>query len=178
MAKKQAPPPLTSAGPEDAGGGKSRLKLILAIVVAMLLAVGLSIGGTLYFMNKGEGLEGGKPDDAAASTPSGKQPAIYEVLMPAFVVNFSHNGRQRYMQVGIALMSRDQSALDALKVHMPLLRNRLVMLFSSQDFEALKTPVGKEMLRQQATASVQELAQKEIGKLAVEQVLFTNFVLQ
>jgi len=52
------------------------------------------------------------------------------------------------------------------------------MLLSSQDFEALKTPVGKEMLRQQATASVQELAQKEIGKLAIEQVLFTNFVLQ
>ena len=70
------------------------------------------------------------------------------------------------------------AALDALKVHMPLLRNRLVMLLSSQDFEALKTPVGKEMLRQQATASVQELAQKEIGKLAIEQVLFTNFVLQ
>jgi len=40
------------------------------------------------------------------------------------------------------------------------------------------TPVGKEMLRQQATSTVQELAQKEIGKLAVEQVLFTNFVLQ
>ena len=52
------------------------------------------------------------------------------------------------------------------------------MLFSSQDFASLATPVGQEMLRQQATASVQELAQKEIGKLAVEQVLFTNFVLQ
>ncbi|WP_313025140.1 flagellar basal body-associated protein FliL [Pseudomonas lopnurensis] len=178
MAKNQVPPPLTTAGPEDASTGKSRLKLILTIVVAMLLAVGLSIGGTLYFMSKGEGLDGGKADDAAATTPSGKQPAIYEVLMPAFVVNFSHNGRQRYMQVSIALMSRDQAALNALKVHMPLLRNRLVMLFSSQDFEVLKTPVGKEMLRQQATASVQELAQKEIGTLAVEQVLFTNFVLQ
>ncbi len=58
------------------------------------------------------------------------------------------------------------------------MRNQLVMLFSSQDFAALATPVGKEMLRQQATASVQELAQKETGKVAIEQVLFTNFVLQ
>ena len=135
------------------------------------------MGGTLYFMSKGDDLEGSKTQEAA-TTVSGKQPAIYEVLMPAFVVNFNHKGRQRYMQVSIALMSRDQAALDALKVHMPLLRNRLVMLLSSQDFEALKTLVGKEMLRQQATASVQELAQKEIGKLAIEQVLFTNFVLQ
>ena len=177
MAKKQAPPVVPPTGPEAPQASKGKLKLILVIVVAMLVAVGLSIGGTLYFMSKGDGLDSDKAEEAPA-TASGKHPAIYEVLMPAFVVNYSHKGRQRYMQVSIALMSRDQAALDALKVHMPLLRNRLVMLFSSQDFEALKTPVGKEMLRQQATASVQELAQKEIGKLAVEQVLFTNFVLQ
>ncbi|WP_312954227.1 flagellar basal body-associated protein FliL [Pseudomonas songnenensis] len=177
MAKKQAPAAVPPTGPEATSAGKGRLKLIIVIVVAMLVAVGLSIGGTLYFMGKGDDLDADKAQESAAAV-SGKQPAIYEVLMPAFVVNFSHNGRQRYMQVSIALMSRDQAALDALKVHMPLLRNRLVMLFSSQDFEALKTPVGKEMLRQQAMASVQELAQKEIGKLAVEQVLFTNFVLQ
>jgi flagellar FliL protein len=34
------------------------------------------------------------------------------------------------------------------------------------------------MLRQQATASVQQLAEKETGKVVVEQVLFTNLVLQ
>jgi flagellar protein FliL len=34
------------------------------------------------------------------------------------------------------------------------------------------------MLRQQATTTVQELAQKETGKMVVEQVLFTNLVLQ
>ncbi|MCY1458553.1 Flagellar basal body-associated protein FliL [compost metagenome] len=61
---------------------------------------------------------------------------------------------------------------------MPVLRNKLVMLFSGQNFDTLVTPVGKEMLRQQATATVQELAKQETGELAVEQVLFTNFVLQ
>lgn len=177
MAKKQVPsgPPVADA--QDAGG-KSRLKLIIAIAVAFLLAIGLSIGGTLFFLDKGGDAAAEQPADAAAQTATGKPAAIYEPLMPAFVVNFNHKGRQRYMQVSVALMSRDQSALDGLKVHMPLLRNRLVMLFSSQDFAALMTPVGMEMLRQQATASVQEMAQKEIGKLAVEQVLFTNFVLQ
>ena len=82
------------------------------------------------------------------------------------------------MQVSLSLLARDQAQLDKLKVHMPLLRNKLVMLFSSQNFEALATPVGKEMLRQQATATVQELAKKEVGDLTVEQVLFTNFVWQ
>lgn len=179
MAKKQGPPDVASPG-AAAPGGKGKLKLIILIVVGLLLAVGLSIGGTFYFMNKG-----GSDDAGEAAAPSAehatpqRQPAIYEVLAPAFVVNFSNTGgRQRYMQVSVALMSRDQAALDGLKEHMPLLRNQLVMLFSSEDFASLVTPVGQEMLRQKATVSVQELAQKETGKLAIEQVLFTNFVLQ
>lgn len=176
MAKKQGPPDVPSPGAEP--GGKGKLKLIIFIVIGLLLAVGLSVGGTFYFMSRG----GEKPpaDEAAdAQAAPQRQAAIYEVLAPAFIVNFTNTGgRQRYMQVSVALMSRDQAALDGLKEHMPLLRNQLVMLFSSQDFASLTTPVGQEMLRQQATASVQELAQKEIGKLAIEQVLFTNFVLQ
>jgi flagellar FliL protein len=162
------------------GGGKRKLKLIVAVVLGLLLAVGLSVGSTLYFMGKDEGDQEAKGEAAEAAVSSGKQPAIYEALAPAFIVNFNgaNGGRQRYMQVSVALMSRDAAALAALREHMPLLRNQLVMLFSSQDFAALATPVGQEMLRQQATASVQELAQREVGKVAVEQVLFTNYVLQ
>ena len=176
MAKKQGPPDVPS--PAAATEGKGKLKLIIMIVLGLLLAVGVSVGATLYFMSRGESVQ--PADEAAkADAASQRQAAIYEVLAPAFIVNFTNTGgRQRYMQVSVALMSRDQAALDGLKEHMPLLRNQLVMLFSSQDFASLATPVGQEMLRQQATASVQELAQKEIGKLAVEQVLFTNFVLQ
>ncbi|AZZ46067.1 flagellar basal body-associated protein FliL [Pseudomonadaceae bacterium SI-3] len=176
MAKKQGPPDVPS--PAAATEEKGKLKLIILIVLGLLLAVGVSVGATLYFMSQGEA---DKPADDAASEDAApqRQAAIYEVLAPAFIVNFTNaGGRQRYMQVSVALMSRDQAALDGLKEHMPLLRNQLVMLFSSQDFASLATPVGQEMLRQQATASVQELAQKEIGKLAIEQVLFTNFVLQ
>ncbi|MET1078183.1 MAG: flagellar basal body-associated protein FliL [Pseudomonas sp.] len=179
MAKKEAPQSPPDAGAKPAGKGK--LKLIILVVVALLVVVGLSIGGTWFLLNKGDAKHADKDEKAEAAeavAPVGKQAAIYEPLTPAFVVNFNYQGRQRYMQVSIALMARDQAALDGLKVHMPLLRNRLVMLLSSQDFEALITPVGKEMLRQQATAAVQELAQKETGKLAVEQVLFTNLVLQ
>ena len=124
---------------------------------------------------------------AVLKAKAGKEQALKEELLKLIEPTRAEPGNLDYVlfeqrdEQGTFYMReafRDQAALDALKVHMPLLRNRLVMLLSSQDFEALKTPVGKEMLRQQATASVQELAQKEIGKLAIEQVLFTNFVLQ
>jgi len=160
--------------PAEGGAGKGRLKLIIILAVAFLLAVGASVGGTWFFLSRGA-----KPAEAPpAEVSSGKKPALYEVLAPSFVVNFNQNGRQRYLQVSVALMGRDQAQLDALQEQMPLVRNQLVMLFSSQNFDSLITPVGKEMLRQQATASIQELAKKATGQLAVEQVLFTNFVLQ
>ena len=153
---------------------KGKLKLILLAVVGLLLAVGLSVGATWFIMHKSE------PAPAADPAASNVKPvAIYEALAPAFVVNFNQNGRQRYMQVSITLQARNQADLDALKVHMPVIRNNLVMMFSGQGFDTLAgSPVGQEMLRQKATAVVQEVAQKEVGKPVVDQLLFTNFVLQ
>ncbi|MHC8304993.1 flagellar basal body-associated protein FliL [Pseudomonas sp. PB3P13] len=153
---------------------KGKLKLIILIVVALILAIGLSVGATWFFMQGAQS----KPDVAAQTAPVGKQAAVFEPMAPAFVANYNQNGRQRYMQVSITLQGRNQADLDALKVHMPVIRNNLVMLFSGQDFATLASPVGQEMLRQKATASVQEVAQKELGKVAIEQLLFTNFVLQ
>jgi flagellar FliL protein len=153
---------------------KGKLKLIIVIAVALLLAIGVSVGATWYFMHSAQS----KPAAVAQTTPVGKQSAIFESMAPAFVVNFNQNGRQRYMQVSITMLARNQADLDALKVHMPVIRNNLVMLFSGQDFATLASPVGQEMLRQKATASVQEVAQKELGKVVIEQLLFTNFVLQ
>ncbi|MGF6202306.1 flagellar basal body-associated protein FliL [Pseudomonas laurylsulfatiphila] len=154
---------------------KGKLKLIILIVVALLLAIGVSVGATWYFMHSAQS----KPAaDVAQTAPVGKQPAIFESMAPAFVANFNQNGRQRYMQVSITMLARNPADLEALKVHMPVIRNNLVMLFSGQDFATLASPVGQEMLRQKATASVQEVAQKELGKVVIEQLLFTNFVLQ
>ncbi len=185
MAKKEkAAPPADGAAPAP---GKGKLKLIILIVVGLLIAIGGSVGATWFFLHKSAppAAEAGKEGEHAAGEegkgPDGKplkKEAVYEVLAPAFIVNFNVNGRQRYMQVSVALMARDQAKMDALKAHMPVLRNNLVLLFSGQNFDNLATPVGKEMLRQLATASVQELAKKEVGDTTVEQVLFTNIVLQ
>ena len=151
---------------------KGKLKLIILIVVAVLLAIGLSVGATWYFMHSP------KSEAVPQADVNVKLPAIYEPMAPAFVVNFNANGRQRYMQVSVTLQARDPADLKALMVHMPVIRNNLVMLFSGQTFDDLATPVGQEILRQKTTASVQEVAQKELGKVVIDQVLFTNFVLQ
>ena len=39
--------------PAEGGAGKGRLKLIIIIAVAFLLAVGASVGGTWFFLSRG-----------------------------------------------------------------------------------------------------------------------------
>ena len=91
---------------------QGKLKLIIVIVVALLLAIGLSVGATWFFMHSAQS----KPAAAAETAPVGKQPAIFEPMAPAFVANYNQNGRQRYMQVSITMQGRNQADLEALKV--------------------------------------------------------------
>src|SRR5690554_2447580 len=168
MAKQADTPEPAVAAPK-----KNKMKLIVIAAVALIVVIVLSVGGTWYLLGNSEST-GTEPVYEQVS----RQQAVYELLEPAFVVNFKSEGRSRYLQVSVALMARDKADLDALKVHMPTLRNQLVMLFSSQEFDELNTSLGVELLKQKATIAVQELALIEVGKPVVEQVLFTNVVMQ
>ncbi len=169
------------AAPES--GGKKKI-IILAVVALVLIA--LSVGGTLMALKMlaptpestavdGEEGEVGAVKEAAEPV---KQSAIYYPLKPAIIVNFEARGRQRYLQADLTLMARDEMVIEAVELHMPMIRNALVLLFGGQLYEELQTAEGKELLRQQALESVQMLLEQEIAQPGVEQVLFTNFVMQ
>ena len=153
---------------------KPKSKMMLIIIIAVLVALLVGGGVAAFFM-----MSGGddKESSAAEQTPT-QQPAIYFDFKPPFIVNFQINGRQRFAQISLSIMTRKGSVVDALQKHMPLIRNNLLMVFSSQEFDALRTPEGKEMLRQQVLEEMQKVLNEEIGEPGVEQVLFTNFVMQ
>lgn len=170
MARKQAEPAEIENDTKPAASRKKLFVLIGAGVLALLL----SVGGVLFFVMSGDAE---KPAEEVAVKAS-KPVALYQPLDPAFVVNYTHAGRQRYMQVNVVLMGRDAEGMAALTRHLPLLRNQLVMLFTSEEFETLFDAEGKETLRQRATLAIQALLEKEIGNPVIESVLFTNIVLQ
>lgn len=153
---------------------KSKLPLIIGLVVVLL---GGGAGGA-YFMGAFGGAEESAEGVAEAAQEPVKAAALYAPLHPEFVLNFKVNGRAHFLKVAISLLTREKEVVDAVDQHMPLLRNELVMLFSATDFDALKTAEGKESLRDSALAAIQAILEKEIGKAGVEQVLFTDFVLQ
>jgi flagellar protein FliL len=157
-------------GQESEGGSKKKLIIIIAIVG--LLAVGISVGVTLFLL-------GGEEETVVEEVEAEpvKEPASYFAIKPAFLVTFDVEGRQRYMQISVSVSSRDASALDVLDHHMPLIRSRLLNTYADQDFQVVRTEEGKLALQAKTVEVINSvLGSEDAGE--IENVYFTNFVLQ
>jgi len=195
-------------GQEQTSGsdkGDSSKKMILIAAVAGLVLVGASVGVTVYFtgggdhskdkvvskeeskgskkkhkedVRKAEAAEEEAEEEEIEEEEEHKQ-AFYSSLAPAFVVNFqSKDSKARFLKLELDVVTRQEEQIESIKTHMPKIRNNLVLLFSRQVYEDLISHEGKERLRAEALAEIQNVLKKETGKKAVEEVFFTSFVMQ
>ncbi|EIT70241.1 MULTISPECIES: flagellar basal body-associated FliL family protein [Hydrocarboniphaga] len=180
--------PAASAPPAKKGG-------LLPMLLCAVVAAG-GAGGGVWFMTQSKAkpaahAEEGDGEKAAAEeqessghgdehgkTGSAEGAAQYLPLTPAIVVNLNDDVTMRYLQVDIELMARSNAAIDAATLHMPRIRNTLMLLFTQQQFEDIVTREGKEKLQKDALAAVQAVLKEETGKPRIDALYFTNFVMQ
>ncbi|MGD8484019.1 MAG: flagellar basal body-associated FliL family protein [Thioalkalispiraceae bacterium] len=148
-------------------GGKGKIVLL---VVGALLLVAIAVGATLYFSGA---LSGDKKDGKASAEDQEKadfepKVTLYMPLQPEFVVNFEDNSVVNYMQVEMQIMAREQRALDAVKQHMPVIRNNILLLLSTQKYQEVNTPAGKEKLRAEILNSIQQVLNQEARSHSTE----------
>jgi flagellar FliL protein len=94
--------------------------------------------------------------DAGHDKPALPQPALYLDMKPALVSNFADpSGGASYLQIEMQLMARDPHVLDLAKLHMPVIRNNLLLIMSGQKVADLQTRAGKEKLQQAMLESIQ-----------------------
>jgi flagellar FliL protein len=168
--KKQAE--VAKATAADDGGGNSRRKKRVLIGAGAALA--LLLLGVLGWVFLGGSDEPAQPAEAVVEVPV----ALYATLGDKFVVTLDAGGKPHFLQLSLSVLAREQAVIEELGVHAPLIRSRLVSLFGAQDFERLRSEEGKLALRAEVLAAVQEILSTETGKPGVEQVYFTDFVLQ
>ncbi len=117
----------------------------------------------------------GQDNPASDSTT---EETIYVPLKPSFVVNYGGQGRLKYLKVDMSVRVADAVTANAIRHHLPYIRNNLVMLFASQTDASIESQAGKEALRQEALAEVKAILQAEDGHEAVVDIYFDNFVIQ
>jgi flagellar protein FliL len=165
MAEEEKAPEVETTG--------SKKKLIIIIVGALLL-LGILGGVAMMFL--------GGDDEAAAETvvedtgPE-KGDAIYMELKP-FTVNLSADDTVGFLQVQIQVLTYFSEVSEQLEKHRPLIRNNLTLLFAQQKSNDLRTPEGKEVLQGKVLETIQGVIDKYGKGGEVDNVFFTNFVMQ
>ncbi|MEZ5523985.1 MAG: flagellar basal body-associated FliL family protein [Pseudomonadales bacterium] len=150
-------------------GGGSKLIIIIAAVL-----LGISLGAASMFFFVGGSSE---TEEAANEEPQWVS-SIYHRFEKPFIVTVLSEGKQRYLQVNVAVKTKQQEAIDAIVAHEPVIKSRLNDLFASQQLASLQTDTGRQSLNQTATTTVQDFLASKDESLLIEQVLFTDFVMQ
>ncbi len=117
-----------------------------------------------------------EPEKAEKTAPLA--PAQYVPLDPPFVVSFDEEDGTRYLQLQLQAMARSEKTVEEIKKHSPALRNSILFLLGSFKLEQLTTLAGKEKLRADLTTKANEVLAKNGSEGQIEELYFTNFVIQ
>ncbi len=159
--------PVPEQASQEAAPKKSNLVLFLIIGIACMLLVG---GGTAwYFMGQSAQKADSKPVDIA--------PPVFVILEP-FTVNLRSDSEEQFLQAALTLQVKEQADADQIKLYMPEVRNRMLMLLSSKASSEILTPEGKQALSNEIIAALKKPFAPNTKPQGVSNVFFTSFVVQ
>jgi flagellar FliL protein len=167
----------------------SRGKLIL-IVTALLLLLGAGGGAAWYLMDDPDEASGapgpkGKAAPKSASKAASKdkepekshKPSVFMNLEP-FTVNLQSETGDRFLQTVIVFELTDDKVAEAIKLQLPVIRSRLLLLLSAKSPVELHTPQGKEKLADEIVAEASKHFSSKPPEQALLRVHFNSFVIQ
>jgi len=155
---------------EATGGGK---KTLVLIILGAVLLVAVAVGATLFLVNG----DGSAEVEPAEQVVKPRKP-YYVVLKPAFTVNLAPEDPVGYLQVSLQVLTFDADVAAGVEKHGPLIRNDLMVLFAKQKSADLRSPEGKEALQLAVLETVQKIIDERGGGGEVDNVYFTDFVMQ
>ncbi|MDP2573061.1 flagellar basal body-associated protein FliL [Vibrio penaeicida] len=115
---------------------------------------------------------------ATEEEKTGPQFAYY-TLQPDLTTNFHTSGKKLgYLQVRIDIMVADATFVPLLEQHTPLIRDAVIDLLGKQSEDKVKSLSGREDLRKELMAHLNEILLPETGKTVVADLLFTKYLYQ
>ena len=157
----------------QSSGGIGKMMLFVGVAVILLVLGGA--GG--WFLMKGDAPA--EDEEVAEEADTGPGPAFYTSLHPPLVVNFDDEfGDSHVMQITLEVMAGDQVSINAVREHVPVIRNSLILLYGSAVYEEVVTREGKEKLLAEGLAEIQRIMTEKVGDHEVEALYFTGLVIQ
>lgn len=103
----------------------------------------------------------------------------YVALQPEFIVNYGTGGTKvRYLKAAISLRVADTTAEAEVNHHSDAIRHEIILALSRQSTNDILDPEGKARLRKDIVAAIQAVMKEETGMKMVNDLLFTEWVVQ
>jgi flagellar FliL protein len=163
-----APPTEAPAAPPKRKKGK------LLVILLVLLLLGGGGGAAWWFLvgsKSGAAGHGQKKEE-------GEKPPIFTHL-EQFTVNLQKtDAEDHYLQVEMDLQVADDKVTEKVKLHMPQIRNAMLLLLSSKTAGDLASVEGKQKLSAEIVANTNKILGVKDPKQGVLGVYFSSFVIQ
>ena len=165
----------TTANQQAAPASPGPLKRIILIVLIAIIAAGAAGAGVWFFMSKRT------PAPASATTAAAPAPLPVPLFFPleSMTVNLqSDDGQQHFLRIGLTLKLNDPKTQQELSDHMPEVRSRILLALSNKHPEELAPLEGKHALATELQTLIEQPTDKGAAPIHVQDVLFTEFVVQ
>lgn len=153
--------------------GGSRTLLWLLVVLVVLSSTAAAVALFMVFSRP----SGGEAQANEPQVPEYQAPIFVEIA--PFTVNLADDDYgSRLLYTGISLKVADAQSREVLETHMPQVRSRLLTLLSGKRAADLTSPDGKRRLADLVIAALEAPMAETQPEMAIEDVLFTEFIVQ
>lgn len=139
------------------------------IALVVLLAAGGA--GAYFFLGKKPAAAG---EQAKVEAP---KPPVFLTMEP-FTVNLQNESGEQFLQLAFSLQVASSEQVELIKLYLPQVRSRLLLLLSSKKASDINTAEGKKKLGDDIVATVNQPFASGGKKQQVTDVFFTSFVIQ
>jgi flagellar FliL protein len=116
---------------------------------------------------------------ADAEAENAEMKSAYVSLGKAMVLNLSnHQNKLTFLQVKADVLVNGEDAKEVVESHIPAIRHQLILLLSEQHEADMKSSAKREEIRQQATTEIRSMIEKMSNNKDVEEILFSQFLVQ
>lgn len=160
-----------------APAGASKKKLIIIILASVLVAGGVGGGAAWYFLHGKGDQEESSPSKKKKHSAAKAGPPVF-VPIDSFTVNLQPENGEQYLQIAFTLQVANAEEMDSIKLNMPKVRSRLLLLLSGKKASELNTVEGKQQLAAEIINQVNQPFEDRGPEQDVTDVLFTAFIIQ
>ncbi|MDN5844470.1 MAG: flagellar basal body-associated FliL family protein [Alcaligenaceae bacterium] len=152
---------------------------LLKLTLLLVVVIGASIGGTMFFLSKQSPLNLLHTTSASVEAPApAPLPAPIFAELEPFTVTLRGETRNRILYVAITLRLADEASRKMIIEYMPEVRDRILKILANQTIEQVQTAEGRAALTEALKSTLLAPYAPQPTGPEISDVLFAAFVLQ